>query len=109
MDELVLDAQLGGGGFKESGQISVVVGKTVGELKTISRLDALHPDAPMSVPLVQTFQEIVRGIGALLRVSSKEAQMGELVNDGVQEQAQFGSVIHLRGTTFTSTRIHCPG
>ena len=57
-DELVLDAQFGSGGFKESGQIPLAVGKTVGELKTVIRLDALHLDTPACVPLEQPFQKI---------------------------------------------------
>lgn len=44
-DELVSDAQRGNGGFKQSRQIPPAVGKTVGELKAIVRLDTFHPDS----------------------------------------------------------------
>ena len=50
-DELVMDAQFGGGDFKQCRQISLAVGKTVGELKPVIRLDALNPDAPTDIPL----------------------------------------------------------
>ena len=88
-DELVADTQLGSGGFKQSGQIPLAVGKTIGKLKAIVSLDAFHPDAPAGIPLEQPFQKIGGGIGRLLRVGSQEAQAGELVNGGVLVQAQF--------------------
>ena len=82
-DELVADTQLGGGGLKQSREIPLAVGKTVGELKSIVSLDTLHPDAPAGIPLEQLFQEIGRGTGRLLRVSGQEAQAGKLVNSSV--------------------------
>ena len=54
-DELVADTQLSGSGFKEGGQITSAVGKTVGEFKAVVGLDALHPDAPVCIPLNQPF------------------------------------------------------
>ena len=50
-DELVADAQTGGGSLKEGGQIPPAVGESVGELKAIVSLDAFHPDAPAGIPL----------------------------------------------------------
>ena len=54
-DKLVADTQLSGSGFKEGGQITSAVGKTVGEFKAVVGLDALHPDAPVCIPLNQPF------------------------------------------------------
>ena len=82
-DELVADTQLGGGGLKQSREIPLAVGKTVGELKSIVSLDTFHADTPAGVPLEQLFQEIGRGTGRLLRVGSQEAQAGKLVNSSV--------------------------
>ena len=87
--DALADTQLGGGGLKQSGQIALAVGKTVGELKSIVSLDTLHADAPASMPLEQLFQEIGGGIGGLLRVGGQEAQAGKLVNGSILVQAQF--------------------
>ena len=67
-DELVADAQLGGGGLKQSGEIPLAVGETVGELKSIVSLDTFHADTSAGVPLEQLFQEIGGGTGGLFRV-----------------------------------------
>ena len=57
-DELVSDAQLGNGRFKQSRQLPPAVGKAVGKLKAIVCLDTFHPDAPAGVPLDQSFEEV---------------------------------------------------
>lgn len=88
-NELMPDTQLGSSGFKQGGQITLAVGKTVGKLKAIVCLDALHADTLASIPLEQLFQEIGGGIGGLLRVGSQEAQAGELIDGGVLVQAQL--------------------
>lgn len=88
-DELVSDTQRGSGGLKQSGQKPSAVGKSVGELKAIVGLDALHPDAPAGIPLEQPFQEVGGGVGTLFRIGSQEAQAGELIYGGVLEQAEF--------------------
>ena len=90
-NELMSDTQLGSSGFKQGGQITHAVGKTVGELKSIVSLDTLHADTPASIPLEQLFQEIGGGIGGLLRVGSQEAQAGKLVNGSILVQAQEAS------------------
>ena len=54
-NELVPDPQFGGSGFKESRQMPFAVRKTIGEFKTVVRLDALHPDAPARIPFEQPF------------------------------------------------------
>ena len=82
-DELVADTQLGGGGLKQSREIPLAVGKTVGELKSIVSLDTFHADTSAGVPLEQLFQKIGGGTGGLLRVGSQEAQAGKLVNSSV--------------------------
>ena len=80
---------MGSGGLKEGGQVSLAVGKTVGKLKTVVRLDALHPDAPAGIPPGQLFQEVGEGISAPFRVGCQEAQADELVNGGILEQAEL--------------------
>ena len=82
-DELVADTQLCGGGLKQSREIPLAVGKTVGELKSIVSLDTFHADTSAGVPLEQLFQKIGGGTGGLLRVGSQEAQAGKLVNSSV--------------------------
>ena len=57
-DELVADAQLCSGNFKQSRAISFAVGKTVGELKAVVGLDTLHPDAAACIPPDKPFEEI---------------------------------------------------
>ena len=57
-DELMTDAQLGGSGFKQSGDVPLAVGKAVSKLKAIIRLDTFHPDAPAGIPLEQPFEEV---------------------------------------------------
>ena len=52
---LMPDTQLGSSGFKQGGQITLAVGKTVGELKSIVSLDTLHADTSASIPLEQLF------------------------------------------------------
>ena len=54
-DELVPDTQLGGSGLKQSREIPLAVGKTVGELQSIVSLDTLHADTSASIPLEQLF------------------------------------------------------
>ena len=88
-DELVADAQLGGSGLKQSREVPLAVGETIGKFKAVIRLDAFHADTSACIPLEQLFQEIRRGIGGLLWVGSQEAQASELVNGSVLKQAQL--------------------
>ena len=88
-DELVADTQLGGSRLKESGTVLFAVGETVGELKAVVGLDALHSDAPAGIPLDQLFEEVSRGIGGLLGVGCQEAQTGKFIHGGVLEQPKF--------------------
>ena len=82
-DKLVADTKLGGSGLKQSGEIPLAVGETIGKFKAVVRLDALHADSSAGIPLEQLFQKIRRGIGGLLRISGQEAQACELVNSSV--------------------------
>ena len=50
-DELMTDAELLRCHFKQRGKVSFAVGETVGKLKAIVRLYALHPDTSAGVPL----------------------------------------------------------
>ena len=61
-DELVADTQVGGGGLKQSGEIPLAVGETIGKFKAIIRLDAFHADSAARIPLEQLFQKIRGGI-----------------------------------------------
>ena len=88
-NEIVPNTELDSGGLKQGGQVPLAVGKAVGELKTVVRLDALHSYSPAGVPPGQLLQEIRRGIGGLFRVCGQEAQAGELINGGVLVQAEF--------------------
>lgn len=58
-DELVADTQLGGGGLKQSREIPLAVGETVGKFKTVVGLDTFHADSPAGVPL-DSFSESQR-------------------------------------------------
>lgn len=88
-NELMPDTQLGGCGLEKGEQLPFAVGETVGEFNAVVCLHAFHPDAPAGIPLDQPFQEVSGGVGGLLRVSSQEAQAGELVNGSVLEQAKL--------------------
>lgn len=50
-DELVANVQIAGSFLKKSWNIPLAVGKTVGKLKTVVRLDTLHTDPPAGEPL----------------------------------------------------------
>ena len=82
-DELVVDTQLGGSSLKQSREIPLTVGETIGKFKAVICLDAFHADSSAGIPLEQLFQKIRRGIGGLLRISGQEAQACELVNSSV--------------------------
>ena len=82
-DELVADPQLGGSGLKQSREIPLAVGETIGKFKAVIRLDAFHANTSACIPLEQLFQKIRGGIGGLLRVGSQEAQACKLVNSSV--------------------------
>ena len=82
-DELVADTQLCGGGLKQSREIPLAVGKTIGKFQSVVSLDTFHADTSAGIPLEQLFQEIGGGTGGLLRVGGQEAQAGKLVNSSV--------------------------
>ena len=82
-DELVPDTQLGGSGLKQSREIPLAVGETIGKFKAVIRLDAFHADSSAGIPLEQLFQKICGGTGGLFWVSGQEAQAGKLVNSSV--------------------------
>ena len=88
-NQLMPDAQLSSRPLKQRRQIAFTVGKTVGELEAIVRLDTLHLDPTTRIPRGQSAQEICRGIGGLLRVGGEEAQARELVDGGVLEQPKL--------------------
>lgn len=87
-DELVGVAKLGGS-LKQGGQVPLAVGKTVGKLKPVVRLDSFHLDAPAGIPLPQLLREVGGGVGGFFRVGGQEAQVGELVNGGILKQAEL--------------------
>lgn len=57
-DQLMPDFQALGSCFKESGNISLAVGKTVSEFKAVVSLDTLNVDSTPGVPLYEPFQKI---------------------------------------------------
>ena len=65
-DKLVADTKLGGSGLKQSGEIPLAVGETIGKFKAVIRLDAFHADSTAGKPLEQLLQKIGRGKGGLL-------------------------------------------
>ena len=75
-DELVVYTELCSGSLKQGGQVMFAVGETIGELKSVVRLDTLHPDAPAGIPLEQPLQKVSRRVGALLGIGDQEAQAG---------------------------------
>ena len=88
-NQLMPDAQLSSRPLKQSRQLAFTVGKTVGELEAIVRLDTLHLDPAARIPRGQSAQEISRRIGGLLRIGGEEAQARELVDGGVLEQPKL--------------------
>ena len=82
-DQLMPDTQFGSSFFKQRRQIALAVGKPVGKLKTIVRLDTFHLDPTARIPRGQSAQEISRRIGGLLWVGGQEPQASELVDGGV--------------------------
>ena len=83
------NAQLRSGLFKQCGKITLAVGKTIGKLKAVVRLNTLYLDASTRIPGGQSAQEVCRRIGGLLWVGSEKAQACELVDGGVLEQAKL--------------------
>ena len=67
-DELVADAQLGGGFLKQRRQAPLTARKPVGKLKSVVRLDTFHLDLTACVPRGQLPQKVRRGVGGLLRI-----------------------------------------
>ena len=88
-NQLMPDAQLSSRPLKQCWQIAFAVGKTVGELEAIVRLDTLHLDPAACIPRGQSAQEISRRIGGLLRIGGEEAQARELVDGSVLEQPKL--------------------
>ena len=88
-NELMADSQVGSDFLKKGGDVSIAVGKTVSKFKTVISLDTFHMDTLAGTPLHQPFQEVSGGIGGLLRISRQETKPGELINDGILEQAQL--------------------
>ena len=56
-DEFMPDAGIGSSSFKQGRQITLTVGKTVGELKAVVGLDAFHPDTPGEYHLNSFFKK----------------------------------------------------
>ena len=57
-NELVPNTELGSCLFKKGRQITLTVGKTVGELKAVVGLDALYPDAAACIPPDKPLEKI---------------------------------------------------
>ena len=65
-DEFVANTQLDSSGLKQSREIPLAVGETIGKFKAVIRLDAFHADSTAGKPLEQLLQKIGRGKGGLL-------------------------------------------
>lgn len=109
-DELVADAQLRGGGFKQGGQVALGIGEAICEFKPVICLDTFHSDAAAFEPGICLLKEVGGGISGLLLIGSKKAQARELVDGGVLEQVQFwvcdaGSGYDLNVYLYPLTRI----
>ena len=89
LDELVPDPQFPGSFLEQGGQITLAVGKAVGERKPVVRLDTFHPDAPAGIPLGQLFEEVGGGVRTRFRVGGQEAQASEFIHGGVLVQTQL--------------------
>ena len=72
-DQLMSDLQVLGSCFKESGNIPLAVGKTVGEFKTVVSLDTLNEDPTPGIPLYEPLQKISGRIGGLFRIGGQKA------------------------------------
>ena len=108
LNEFVADTQLSSGFLKESGQVLLAVGKAVGKLKAVIRLDTFHMNTSAGIPFDQSLQEVCGRVSRLLRISPQEPEAGELVNGGVLEQAQFwvhntnsGNHLHIHLDSFS--------
>ena len=101
-NELMPDIQLSSRLFKQRWQVAPAVGETIGKLKAVVRLDALHLYASALIPFCQFAEEVRGGIGRLLRIGGEETQARELVDGGVLEQTKL-RICNAGGTTFTST------
>ena len=78
-DELMTYAELLCGGFKQSRQFPLCIGKTVGKLKAIICLHTLHLNSPASKSLYQLTQEICRGISGQFGAGSQKTQPSKLM------------------------------
>ena len=65
-DEFVANTQLDSSGLKQSREIPLAVGETIGKFKAVIRLDAFHADSTAGKPLEQLLQKIGGGKGGLL-------------------------------------------
>ena len=54
-DKLVADTQVGGGSLKQSREIPLAAGETIGKFKAIIRLDTFHADSSVGIPPEQLF------------------------------------------------------
>lgn len=107
-DELVTDTEISGGLLKKGLNIAVTVGKTVGELKTVVRLDTFYTDSPAGIPLHQPSQKVCGGVSGLLGIGGQETESGKLVNGCILEQAKLwigdtaaGNYLHIYLETLT--------
>ena len=87
-NQLVADAEAGGGGLEECFLAAILDGEAVGELSAVVGLDAFDLDAAAGIPGDGFLQEVGGGEGALLLISAEKTQAGELVDGSVLIQPQ---------------------
>ena len=85
-NQLVADAQAGGGGLKERQVAAILDGEAIGEFRAVIGLNTLDLDAAAGIPGNCFLQEIGGGIGAMLLVSAQIAQASKFIYGGILEQ-----------------------
>ena len=79
---------------------ATAMGKSIREFEAVICLDTLDPDTFFPELSNYSAQELIRGIGALFRVSPKDPVTGILINGSVLKQAQFRIRNTLAGNDF---------
>ena len=88
-NELVTNAKLGSGGFKQRRNVAFGIGETVGKLKSVVRLNTFHDHAFSAKGFNNAPQEMCRRIGTLFGVSSQNAVSGVFIDRRILIELQF--------------------
>lgn len=85
-DQLVANMELCSSSFKQGWDILLAVGKAIGKFKAIVSLHTFHLDTFAGKGVGDLSEEVSRGIGALLGISTQDTIAGILVNCRVLEK-----------------------